>query len=194
MRSFAESGLEFSFPAHWAVRRYDHHTYYRGLSGLGLKGMDFLAIERDAGVRGKLYCLEIKNYLTRHSEDGVFVATPKPPAQLARTVERKYEDTLRVLAAIHGYFRRRWFYRLAEPWLARSSYYRFDRVFWTQAYYLAQVPGQVQVVLWLEVEERDESYRQAVAEALAERLGKRVEVFVASRQRPLPGLTARRGT
>jgi hypothetical protein len=189
MPSFTESGLVFSFPDPWAVRRYDQHTYYRGLSGLGLKGMDFLAIDPAGGEQGRLYCLEVKNYLTRHSEDGVFVATPKPPAQLAQTIIDKYADTRRALRAIHGYYRQQWWYRLLEERLARSAHYRFERVFWTQAFRLADSSQQPQVILWLEVEKREHAYCQAVEEALQAGMGNMARVTVATRHRPVPGIS-----
>ena len=46
---FIESDLQFYFPDHWAVREYDNHRFYKNLSGLGLKGLDFLVLDPENG-------------------------------------------------------------------------------------------------------------------------------------------------
>ncbi len=188
MKVYREGDLLFQFPDDWGVRAYDQHTYYRGLSGVGLKGVDFLLI--DPSDDGHLYFLEVKNYRTRISEDGTFVATPKPPRQLATTISSKYEDTSRAIRAIYGYYRRRWWYRLLESWLQSSSSFRHDRVFWTRAQQLLEEGKAVTVLLWLEVEARDHAYVAMMESTLREELALEVAVEVfSSLGKSLPGIT-----
>lgn len=193
MQSYSEGDLVFSFPLHWGVRPYDQHTYYRGLSGLGLKGVDFLLIDPgDDGATPVLYFLEVKNYRTRTTEDGIFVATPKAPDQLAETMARKYADTKKAIQAIYGYYRRSWWFRQFEPWLVRSKRSSFDRVFWTQAHYLMEQGQAVEVLLWLELEQKDIAYREALDQALERRLGSEVSVKLLHEQHAYPlGIRAR---
>ena len=187
MNTFLEGDLRFQFPPHWGVRQYDQHMFYRGLSGLGLKGVDFLLIDPTDG--GRLYFLEVKNYRTRTTEDGTFIATPKPPRRLAKTVARKYVDTGRAVAAIYGYYRRQWWYRALESWLLQRSNFRYDRVFWTRVQAMLEEGTAVSVVLWLEVETKDRAYVLDIRRALQEQLAAHVDVSVWTREGGiLPGI------
>lgn len=145
---FQESGLVFSFPRGWGVRHYDRHTYYRGLSGQGLKAVDFMALAPD----GSLWLIEVKNFRRRRE----FLPVLKTPAELGAQLLQKTADTQRAIHAIYGYYRRSGLYRWIEPLLLQLPWMRFDRIFWTRAYARR---AQTKVVLWLELEPDQEGFR-----------------------------------
>lgn len=177
METYSEGDLIFSFPLHWGVRSYDEHTYYRGLSGVGFKGVDFLLIDPGGEETAPtLYFMEVKNYRTRTTGDGVFVATLKSPERLAETIAQKYADTREAIRTVYRYYRRSWWFRQLEPWLVHSRRYRYDRIFWTQAYQLLHQEQAVEVLLWLELERKDAAYLDALRMALENRLGPQVRV------------------
>lgn len=177
MQTYSEGDLIFSFPLHWGVRPYDEHTYYRGLSGVGFKGVDFLLIDPgNEETSPVLYFMEVKNYRTRTTEDGIFVATLKPPDQLAETIAQKYADTREAIHTVYRYYRRSWWFRQFEPWLVRFQRYTHDRIFWTQAHHLVNEGQGVEVLLWLELEKKDAVYLDALEIALEKRLGSQVSV------------------
>jgi hypothetical protein len=174
--SFTESDLHFEFPSHWGVRVYDDHRFYKSMSGLGLKGVDFLLI--DPSGAGHLYLIEVKNYRTRIREEGSYVAKLKPAAELAATVAAKYKHTQRALRAVQLYYRRKWWYRLLEGQFKKSRYLHYDLVFWTRAYALANDPERHTLLLWLETEQDEEAYKADLENKLVNILAKRVKVKV----------------
>ena len=182
--TYSESNLVFQFPEHWAVRKYDGHRFYRRISGLGLKGVDFLLIDPTDG--GHLYLLEVKNFRTRTHEGGVFVAKLKPATELVETVTTKYEHTLHALRIVHLYYRRKWWYRWLLPLLKASTYLQFDAVFWTHAHRLSVQEQQHTLVLWLETEEEQEDYAHAVKQAWQQGTSINVKYQLASSMQPFP--------
>lgn len=149
---YTESGLTFVFPPGWWVRRYDKHTYYQGLSGQGLKAVDFVAMSPD----GYIWLIEVKNYRRRRSPAGEFVPVLKTASQLGTQLWQKTSDTLLAMRAFYAYYRRSWLFRLAEPLLLRLQWNQVDRVFWTKAWLNS---SRVKVVLWLSLEPEHESFR-----------------------------------
>ena len=59
---FEESDLVFHFNQDWVVRKYDEHRFYKTISGLGMKGVDFIGIFKAEQV----VFIEIKNYRIRY--------------------------------------------------------------------------------------------------------------------------------
>lgn len=166
-----ESGIRFEFASrHWAGRKYDEHTFFRGLSGAGLKGIDFLGIHRGR----QLVLLEVKHF--RHSGK-------VPGARLlAAEIAAKIEDTLTGLDAVHQYFERNPFYRLAQPLLRRlPARQRLEWPFWARAYQLAQAPRQREVVVWAEVDEAPFPGAEDLGNELRLLLGDSWKVTIASR-------------
>ena len=149
--TFIESGLEFHFNGEWNVQKYDAHRYYQGLSGAGLKAVDFIGILRDR----KVVFLEVKNYRIR------FSALSEPPIQpilndpglLAGAVARKVEHSLLAIDAIRQAFQRRWSYRLFFPFIRNWPRLNTDWTFWSRVYDLVQDSQNIQVALWMETEE-----------------------------------------
>lgn len=147
---FSESGLRFTFSREfWQVRRYDSHTYFRGLSGAGLKGVDFIGIYKNQ----ELVLIEVKNYQT--GVDGrrsAFIhARLSDPQALAAALVAKMRDTLRAIGIIQQYLQRKWAYRLARPLMAWFPGLAPEWHFWMLAHDLAGV--QVRLLCILEVDD-----------------------------------------
>lgn len=181
---FIESDLQFYFPDHWAVREYDNHRFYKNLSGLGLKGLDFLVL--DPEDEGHLYLMEVKNYRTRVREGITYEAPLKSAEELAATVAVKYEHTLRAIRAVHLHYQRKWWYRLLHRMIQQSSYTQYDSVFWTRAYQLAGQPAQHSLLLWLETEMEDQAYEQRLQKQLQNILAPGLEVKIGKQSHPFP--------
>lgn len=181
---FEESDLVFHFPPHWGVREYDNQRFYKNMSGLGLKGVDFLLI--DPIGAGHLYLVEVKNYRTRIREDASYHAELKPTEELAAIVTAKYEHTQRAIGAIQLYYKRKWWHSMLTNFLRKSRHLEYDAIFWAQAYHLAQNSRQHTLLLWIETEVASQSYEQELQQRLKSNLTKGLEVKLANQQRPFP--------
>lgn len=181
---FIESDLLFNFPENWAVREYDNHRFYKNLSGLGLKGVDFLVLAPEGA--GHLYLVEVKNYRTRIRKGTTYEAPLKSPEELAVTVATKYEHTLRAIRAVHLFYQRKWWYRLLHRLIRKSPYAQYDPVFWTRAYDLTHQPAQHTLLLWLETEIEDQDYEQRLQKQLENRMDVQVEVKIGKQSHPFP--------
>jgi len=181
---YQESELEFRFPQHWAIRKYDQQKFYLQISGLGLKGVDFLII--DPIGEGHLYLMEVKNYKTRQHKHGTFIPQLKAPPELAATLAAKYEHTLRAIRAIALFYQRKWWYRLLQNNFAKSRNYQREPVFWSTVSRLSQNTAQHTLLLWLEADEVSDTYLDAFNTTLKYELAVGVKAKVASRQKPFP--------
>ncbi|PHN03909.1 hypothetical protein [Flavilitoribacter nigricans] len=155
--TFNESGLEFNFGKGWVVKKYDEHAYFRSLSGMGLKGVDFIAI-RD---QQELIFIEVKNYRTRYNPemDRSFDVAAKPAAELAYELKRKSEDTLLAIDAVLQYYRRSWWYRRLRNLWMRWPWLQHNRAFWSRADELAN--HHLHYVVWLALDFDDpENYEE----------------------------------
>lgn len=181
---YLESELEFRFPKHWGIRKYDQQKFYLQVSGLGFKGMDFLIV--DPVGEGHLYLVEVKNYRTRSHDGGTFVPALKAAPDLAAIVVAKYEHTLRAIRAIQLYYQRKWWYRLLYKQYSNSRNYQKDVVFWTAVYRLIQNQYQHTVLLWLEADLVENSYSHTLKRTLNAELPPGTKVEVTSMARPYP--------
>lgn len=162
--TFHESGLVFHFSDNWLVRKFDSHTFYRGLSGVGFKAVDFLVLPPS----GPLLLLEVKNYFNR---DPRVNAPVRPehlpiPEELAKKLHEKSMDTLEAINTIHQYYRRKWSYRLLLPLLLRLRWGKSDWVFWTLVNQRAKEDRLAQLVCWIEVDDGQTEWAEALNEAL----------------------------
>jgi hypothetical protein len=161
--SFAEGRLTFHFDAlHWQVRKYDDHSYFQGFSGVGLKGVDFVAILED----DLLVLLEVKNYTwkgTSFREKDVRL-TLQQPELIEGTVIQKMEDTLAGLRAIHIHYQR----KAARSWRWLDRFRKKDpeQLFWDRATDLME-EGKLLCLLWMEVEEEYSAFAKNVSQQLA---------------------------
>lgn len=132
----------------WLVRQYDRHTYFRGLSGAGLKGVDFIGIWQER----QLFLMEVKNYRynafgrRKHHID----ARLAHPGQIAQQLVDKLNDTRRALNSIVRYFQKGIVYRTLRPMLSHLRSITPEWYFWTLADTLAN--REVTYVCLLELE------------------------------------------
>lgn len=147
---FIESGLHFRFSEEWVVKKYDAHRFYRGLSGSGLKGVDFLGIRQE-----ELFLFEIKNFRRRRHRqaENPLDAILSNPSGFVENIAFKVEDTLLAIDAIWQYYNRKWLFRRLLPAFRLLPVTENDWRFWARAYGLMQNPEQVKVVLWMETEQ-----------------------------------------
>ncbi|HMQ50083.1 MAG TPA: hypothetical protein PKA00_21860 [Saprospiraceae bacterium] len=147
---FEESGLFFCFSPDWVIKKYDQHKFYRGLSGVGLKGVDFLGI-----YQGQLVLFEVKNYRRRAAwhKDNPLDIIINDPAYLANAMSEKVLDTMTAIDAVWQYYRRKWWFRLFSPLIDRFANPNLDAAFWAEAYQLMQQKEKLIAVLWFETEE-----------------------------------------
>lgn len=152
MATFKESDLDFSFPDDWEVKKYDATRFYNYLSGVGFKGVDFIAITPEP----KLILIEVKNYRNRWEADGINptdVLKEDVPNFVA-TITKKFEDTFRLLQIIQKYYLRKWWYRnLALPILNKnpnSFLIKKEFGFWWLANLLLE-QKKIDLILWLEL-------------------------------------------
>lgn len=96
-KTYFEGFQQIIFDAGWDIVKIDQHRYYNHVKGQGLKACDFIAYHRDWG----LVLIELKDYSK----------TDELPTDLPLLLSRKYEDTLRLIRAIHVMLMRKWYIR-----------------------------------------------------------------------------------
>ncbi|MEM1216326.1 MAG: hypothetical protein AAGJ82_11605 [Bacteroidota bacterium] len=191
MPTFRESDLTFHFPRHWYVRRYDQQPFYLRMSGLGLKGVDFVAL--DPLGTGHLYLIEVKNYRTRQTASGTYLAHDVSPEELAQATAVKFEHTQRAIRAVQLHYRRQWWYRLAHRYWQTSKRYQQTTVFWTKAFQCLQDAALHTHVLWLETEEPNSEFEKTVRQVISYELETGSSFAITNTEREaLPGLVVTR--
>lgn len=166
---YYESGIQFTFAKDWVVQKYDQHTYFQGLAGAGLKGIDFIGL-----LQGKqLLLMEVKNFRSRPGIDANPLASfLDDPGALIDTFEEKVQDTLKAIETIVAYFKRSRWYRVALPFLRRMPISLSNRVFWTHAFEKSNVPEQLILVLWVELDEDQAAFLDQLEPLLLEKLSR----------------------
>ena len=185
MSRLTESELIFTFPDAWTVRKYDDTVAYQSLSGHGLKGVDFIALD----ARGGLWLIEVKNYRPRISPRNgrEYRAERKPPAELAEQIAGKFTDSRRLIRIVCAYLRRSWWRRLVVWYRQRRPATESNYWFWSEAERRLRTDAQVRFVLWMETPERKTGYDETVARLLRERLPDlNITVAESSRANALP--------
>jgi hypothetical protein len=188
-RVFRESGLEFSFPASWGVRKYDEHPYYHSLSSMGLKAVDFIVLPPD----GKLWLIEVKNFRPRTRAHKTYRVRLRGTRELAGVINAKFRDSLRAVQVVRSYYRRNWLFRLLEPWLVRYTRFRSEWSFWAEAYQRLAPTNPPQLLIWLELDADHKRYRTRFYATLqAELADEPVELWMGLKgNNPLAGMEVR---
>lgn len=163
-RSFKEGKLQFTFHESWLVRKYDAHTFYQGFSGVGLKGVDFIAVRPR-----ELLLIEVKNY--RHIRNGrrraAVAQVLEDPERIGRSITQKGRDTLKAIRAIRTYYLRKWDYRWSVPFLKRFWWQWSDRSFWTQVAAQAEEPERISFLIWLATDPADAGLADVIRREVA---------------------------
>lgn len=189
-RIIRESGLEFSFPSSWGVRKYDEHPHYQSLSSVGLKAVDFIVLPPD----GKIWLIEVKNFLPRSRSGKTYHVRSPSTRVLSATIEAKFRHSMRAVRIIREYYRRHWLYRLLEPLMVRYRKYRSDWSFWAEANQRLGEETLPQLLIWIELETDRKRYRTRFYATLREALrGQPVALWMGLEgNNPLPGMEVRR--
>ena len=123
-KKFVESGQLVSFSDYAKVLKLDDHRYYKYVSGLGFKGVDFMLIDPIGG----LFLIELKNYIDCSSQPS--------DEESASIFYQKCEDTLHLLEIIYAYYMKKWWVRvLVLRCKLRFLLHREDKI-WIDAYSL----------------------------------------------------------
>ena len=152
MQYFEESDLNFAFPEDWVVKKFDETRFFKHLSGVGFKGVDFIIITPEP----QLILIEVKNYIDRWPTDNL-----NPTEILGNDLERfskiiikKFEDSFRLVGIIEKYYKRKWWYSwLAVPiakFLSFSKLLKMEWGFWKIVNELLE-KKEVELILWLEL-------------------------------------------
>lgn len=164
-----ESGLFFSFDKSWELRCYDRHTFFKGLSGAGLKGVDFIGIRNQT----QLFLIEVKNFrydaqgLRKHAVD----ARLSYPDQIAAELIDKAVDTVRAIQLIEKYFQTRFLFRLLRPILPYLKFFAPEWFFWSTASLLSR--GSYRYVCWIALDPAHSQVGEAIEAAASARLANR---------------------
>lgn len=160
---FQESDLSFTFaPGHWEVKKYDNHSYFKGFSGVGLKGVDFVAIfENKIVLLIEVKNYQVKNQLIRAKEVAISLSEPE---KIAEAVVQKFEDTFAGIKAIHTYYQRK--NRKSWRWLNRWQKPDEEALFWQKVCDLAIEQQALSNVLWLEYDLQDKALGEVIGQAL----------------------------
>lgn len=154
MKTFSESSLQFQFADRWKALHFDQHRFYRYLSGQGLKGVDFLAVD---WLEEELLLMEVKNFDPGDwaGDSPTMQLVLEAPEEYAQKIMEKFADSLRLCQIIYDYYQRKWWYPVFGKFLLKSlptdNFLFFDFLFWSRLYYLIHSPQkQIRLVLFLE--------------------------------------------
>jgi len=181
-----ESSLLFTFSDAWNIRSFDDHRYYRWLSGLGFRGVDFVGI-----YQNKLVLIEVKNYRRREgmSRADAFQAVRNAPAAFALKMVEKVEDSLRIVRAVNSSYQRRWWFPLflrlpdgLKRWYPQSY-------FWHTASKLAANPANCVFVLWLDADSDTIKVEKEIIETLMNNLTDKTHQITLAGQKNNPFAT-----
>lgn len=172
---FEESGLFFAFSDAWEVRPFDDHEYYRWVSGLGVRGVDFVGIYQD-----KLVLLEVKNYRRRAGmgASDAFQAVRDNPEAFAEKMSEKVSGSIRCMRAVNSSYQRRWWFswfeRLPDRWKRRSP----RSYFWYTVAEMTHDTSNCIFILWLEADTNTQATEQKLQQRLREILKEKVKQVV----------------
>lgn len=96
---FVEREVKAIFDEEWKVIKLDNHRYYKRISGLGVKGVDFIAVHQTFG----LALIEMKNY--KGGEKTI-------PYDLDDKMIKKKKGTIKLINTIHKYYQRQIYFRI----------------------------------------------------------------------------------
>ena len=116
---FVEREVQANFDKEWGVIKLDEHRYYKSVSGLGLKGVDFIAVHPSFG----LVLIEMKNY--KNGKDSI-------PVELSDLMVQKRKGTLKLINTIYKYYQRQFYFRLII-YIGWKFLYPKEWLIWLQA-------------------------------------------------------------
>lgn len=150
--TFYESEFVFEFDANWVVKKFDEQKVYRKLSGLGLKGVDFIGVNKS----GALLLMEIKFYRQETPEN----------KEIAEVFSKKTSDTAKAIQLIKSYLVGKWWFSLFRPFYLRFYHRLGDLAFWTKVIDSFDQEKPIFSILWLRALAPDPKLEHNVQKAL----------------------------
>jgi len=189
--TFQESDLQFNFSdADWQVIKYDTHRYFKILSGVGLKGIDFLGIYQERQV----IFFEVKNFHTNKvTKDNSYQIIDNTPLFIENIIH-KIEDAKRAVKVVHQYLQRKWWYRFFlnyHSFIPSFFIQQKDWYFWYRIQAIIQAQTTLVCVLWLEIDiilpvEQKQPLMDAIETRLAEAVkDDSIKIVLANLERPI---------
>ncbi len=142
-KQFIESQIQFSFYDSWDVVAFDKTKFYKTISGLGVKGVDFLGIHNQ-----QLYFIEVKNF----NQYSSIIEKEFDFKAFRNNIIIKFEDSQRAIRLIHEHYARKWWYSSSQYLPKRIlSLFAKDFLFWEQCYKILNNSTQnSRFILWIE--------------------------------------------
>ncbi len=155
--TFKESDLLFEFNDQWLIKKYDDHPFFRAFSGHGYKGVDFIGLKGE----NELVLMEVKNYQVRIPEESILI-TLNNPQRISDAFIKKIEDSLSGINAISRYYKKKWWYNLAQTlysFFSNKYFHKQAAGFWPRVQYLNNsLEHKVWILLWMETETEYENF------------------------------------
>lgn len=149
---FYESDMKFEFDdAHWHIKKYDTHHYYKILAGRGLKGVDFVGILDQQ----KVVFFEIKNFHTNLPTSKNPFLILEDPKTFISNIADKLEDSVRAIDIIITLLKRKKWYQFFLKWqrfIPILFIKNKDWYFWHQIHQIGLDKKRQTLVLWLEID------------------------------------------
>ena len=150
--TFEESDLTFNFSDNdWEIIRYDTHRYYKTLSGVGLKGVDFLGIYK----KRQVVFFEVKHFRSPQFINATAYSILEDSDTFTNRITGKLDDTINAIRVIIQYLERKLWYRfyLRYDYLMPSFFIKNkDWYFWHRLHQIVQQKELMTFVLWLEIQ------------------------------------------
>ena len=118
-QKFIEREVKAIFDEEWTVIKLDEHRYYKRLSGLGISGVDFMAVHPIFG----LALIEMKNYTKGKTSI---------PNDLDQIMIGKKNNTIRLINIICKYYQRQHYFRILR-FIGWEYLYPKDWLIWLSA-------------------------------------------------------------
>lgn len=128
--TFEESRVKLEFDPAFSICKFDAHPYFRWLSGMGLKGVDFLLLTEEI-----LILVEVKNFCI-NVEDTPSKNQHLDLDRLTSDLIKKRAGVQIVLETITRYYARNWVYRFVKKGFNRFPWFPYffkEWYFWTTA-------------------------------------------------------------
>lgn len=181
--------------------RFDQHRFYRYLSGQGLKGVDFLAVD---WATEELLLIEVKNFdpASWSGDSPTMQSVLEAPEKYAQKMVEKFTDSLKLCQIIYEYYQRKWWYKLYGKLLLKLIPFSFspylDFLLWNRLYHLIHAPQkQIHLLLFLEWKEAIEPqkiiiFNQILSQKISQHFPTEGFSFtIASQEQPYPGISAK---
>ena len=121
--SFIENKQIIQFGEDWGIIKLDEHRYYKRISGMGVKCVDFMALHADWG----LFLIEIKDYT-------IYDDSELPSKEMLQNIlASKKSGSIRLIKIVNQALQRKWYYRWIFQRLKWYKYCPREWIVWDNA-------------------------------------------------------------